>query len=278
MNLHHSLLIATMALASLQMGCMANEDDVAALDQLVLSTLDSPTKDPDNGIHPDAAMASAADLLEAMDKGIYDPTNAAVARLLNNTDGWITLYYAADCALPQTAAPVDPEGRIVGGSVLNTTAGWLTGGLTLSQKEDVWTCLASRFNGLGGHVTLRLTGENVNSSADPFNYYGIGEALWIAEIDPAVNRVLFRAWPLNVLVTYCGERTSEQVATRTCGTAHGADCGVDVRMNVGTLNAVQADCEDANGDGNYTCLGRPAIKSWLNANDVFAAYRDCGSP
>lgn len=277
MNLHRSLFVASMALASLQTGCMADAD-VKALDQLGLDTLDTPTKDPDNGIHPAAAMASATDLLEAMDKGIYDPTNDAVDRLLNSVDGWITLYYAADCALPETASPVDPEGRIVGGSVLNTTAGWMTGGLSLSQKEDVWTCLVSRFNSLGGHVTLRLTGDHVNSSADPVNHYGVAEALWIAEIDPVLNRVLFRAWPLNDLVMYCEENMSEQVATRICGTQDGAACSIDVRMYVGTINALQADCEDSNQDGNYTCLGRPAIKSWLNSNDVVAAYRDCGSP
>lgn len=271
MTFRHSLLAASMGLALLQVGCSADVG-VNEIGGLGFGTLDSPAgSDPGNGLDPVAAMNNMSDLLEAMDKGLYDPTNDAVATLASTYDGFMTLWYAADCALPPDSPPFAGSEKPIGDGILTTTSGWATGALSTSQKEDVLTCLVARFNGLGAHVSILMTGDHVDGTTTSGAYYNTEEAFWVAELS-ATNEVTFYAWPLNDLVTYCGPHTVSGVGTRTCGTALGTTCFVDVRATVAT------DCEDLDEDGHYTCLGRPAIKTWLNTEDVVAAYRTCGSP
>lgn len=269
---HFSLLASAIGLGLLTAGCLAGEN-VDPIDGVGLETLEA----GDHGINSlgtDDFHGHADTLWAAADLGINDPDNAAVAELLADTDSR-ALAYAIHCALPQ--GTVGPGGH-VGWGHLKTTTEWTTRGLTLSEKLDLFTCMIVNINPKETSVQIRLTGDSVTSNGLSFIqtlYYNVEEALWVTRLSDTGEREYF-VWPLDEIVLPC-ENTYMSLLTRTCTSGDNPgdaipDCHVESRSSKDT------DCTQDPVTKNWSCLGRPAIKTWLSSMAISAGPKQCDLP
>ncbi|MDC0740563.1 hypothetical protein [Polyangium mundeleinium] len=278
MTPHRSLLLAA-AIGSglLTAGCLAApEDSVDPIDSVGLETLEAGDHGT-NSLGTDDFHDHADLLWEAADLSINAPENTAVAELLADT-GSRTLAYAIHCALPE--GTYGPGGH-VGWGHLKTTPEWATRGLTLSEKLDLFTCMLVNINPKETPVPIRITGDSVTSNGlkgMQAIMFGFQEALWVARLSDTGERE-YIVWPLKELVLPC-ENSYNTLLTRTCTSEHTPgdlipDCNVEVRSSMGT------DCTQNPVTKNWSCLGRPAIKTWLNTiGGFFTAEHDpaCDGP
>jgi len=275
MTPHRSLLLAT-AIGSglLTAGCLAApEDSVDPIDSVGLETLEL----GDHGINSLGTddFHEHADLLwEAADLSINAPENTAVAALLADT-GSRTLAYAIHCALPQ--GTYGPGGHL-GWGHLKTTPEWTTRGLTLSEKLDLFTCMIVNINPQKKSVEIRLTGDSITSNGMSYGKainYNVEEALWVVRLSDTGERE-YIVWPLDEIVLPC-PNTYMSLLTRTCTSGDNPgdaipDCNVETRSSHDT------DCTQNPVTKNWSCLGRPAIKTWLSTLAIAAGPKNCNVP
>ncbi|MDI1428570.1 hypothetical protein QHF89_03670 [Polyangium sorediatum] len=276
MTPHRSLLLAAVIGSGLlTAGCLAGtEDGVRPIDDVGLESLELGDHGT-NSLGTDDFHEHADMLWEAADLSINAPENTAVAALLADT-GSRTLAYAIRCALPQgTKGP----GGHAGWGHLKTTASWATRGLTLSEKLDLFTCMIVNINPKETPVEIRLTGDSITSNGmSYFNSinFNIEEALWVARLSDTGERE-YIVWPLDEIVLPC-PNTYMSLLTRTCTSGDNPGdaipgCNVEMRSTPDT------DCTQNPVTKNWSCLGRPAIKTWLSTLKVIAAGpKDCNVP
>ncbi|MDC3955320.1 hypothetical protein [Polyangium jinanense] len=260
------ILASAIGLGLLTAGCLA-EDGVGPIDGVGLETLEGGDHGT-NSLGTDDFHGHADMLWAAADLSLNDPENAALAALLADT-GSRTLAYAIHCALPQ--GTVGPGGH-VGWGHLETTTEWTTRGLTLSEKLDLFTCMIVNINPKEEPVQIRITGDSVTSNGISgfwqTSKYNIEEALWVARLSDTGEREYF-VWPLDEIVLPC-PNTYMSLLTRTCTSGDNPgdaipDCNVEMRTSTDT------DCTQNPVTKNWSCLGRPAIKTWLSSWTITAA-------
>lgn len=277
MFFQRSIVIASIGFGLLQAGCSVGADDMGVDDIGVvgLKLLDDPNGNGGtNGLSPEEAMPNMELLWRAADSSIHSANNSAVQQLLSNDDGINTLRYAIRCALPSSRSSIVIDGHeFVGGGILSTTSGWMTGGLSLSAKEDLMTCMIAHLNPYGVEVPIKLSGDSVtNSSLAPWpSSADFHEALWVARRSSRSGGMDYIAWTFDDLANICAD-PGASIATRVCGrlTPLGnyevTECDVDVR----TAQNMAADCTYDDETLNWTCLGHPAIKTRLR-DDLYMA-------
>ncbi|MDI1479406.1 hypothetical protein [Polyangium sp. y55x31] len=273
MTRHRFFLLAS-AIGSglLTAGCLA-EENVGPIDGVGLETLEG----GDHGINSlgtDDFHSHADTLWAAADLSLSAPDNTALAELLADTDSR-TLEYAIHCALPQ--GTYGPGGH-VGRGHLKTTKEWATRGLTLSEKLDLFTCMIVNINPKEEEVQIRITGDSVTSNGLSFFQamsYNVEEALWVARLSDTGEREYF-VWPLDEIVLPC-ENTYMSLLTRTC--ASGDNPGDAIPgCNVESRSSIDTDCTQNPVTKNWSCLGRPAIKTWLSTMAISAGPKQCDLP
>lgn len=215
-----------------------------------------------NGASPTAYHANVAALLNAFSVAAAAPGNPSAVNpaieatgLLATTDGQEVFEYAARCALPAGTLLASGGRTYSGGGILGTTAAWLTGGLTTSQKEDALTCMIAHLNPFGVHVPIFLSGPSVaGTDSSDTQGFTVQEAVWQATIPGPGQAPVYYAWPRANLQNACGLGTDLSWITRICGSPLNT-CGVQVRYDFG------AACTGSNG--KFSCNGRPAIQTTL---------------
>jgi hypothetical protein len=219
-----------------------------------------------NGASPAAYHANVFRLLAALSVAAAHPNerdiNSAVIStgLLDTADGREVFEYATRCALP-TGTELEYAGNVYsGGGILATTASWISGGLSIAQKEDVLTCMIAHLNAFDVHVPIFLSGPSINSneSADTSGF-SVEEAIWQAKIPGPGQAPIYYAWPRANLLNLCQVLSTTTWIQRICGTPVNT-CGVQVRLDQAFV------C--SGGNGRYTCNGKPAIETTLKDGDL----------
>ncbi|MRG95429.1 hypothetical protein [Polyangium spumosum] len=273
MTLHRSLFIALAAgLGLLQAGCLAEGPEVAEIGGVGYETLEGGDHGT-NGLDTWDLAANEAMLWAATNDGINDLDNFAVAQLQAAPNSE-TLDYAVRCAVPQG---VSGPGNYTGRGHLSTTSDWLDpdGFLALPEKLDLFTCMIAHVNPFNVDVNLMLTGDTISDGGmgpGQVATYNIEEALWIARLD-SVNGLEYIVWPLDFLELQC-PNTQNALLTRTCGGLQAGGVDTDCRVEVRT-GGPRPDCTKNSTTGNWTCLGRPAIKTWLSSISYLTLYPGC---
>ncbi len=269
MTLHRSLFAAAaLGFGLLQAGCLA-ESEVNPIDDLGLETLEGGDHGT-NGMGPDDFHGHEATLWSAMDQGINAATNTHVAQLLADANS-STLEYAVHSALAEGAAG---PGTHTGWGHLSTTTSWSTAALPTSAKLDVLTIMIAQVNPFLAEVPIRFTGQSVTPNGMTLlqaAQYNVEEALWVARQTP--TGIEYIVWPLEVVKLNCLSSESA-VLTRVCTSREAPggmvpDCGVQVRPRL------YPDCTQDPATKNWTCLGRPAIKTWLSTLGYLTLYPGC---
>ncbi len=272
--------ISALGLALLPVACLGSADDMDA------PTLKSPSRetlgDPsgttgNNGLSSVEFFASEADLLLTTKKPIDsgDPSINLVAEmigLLNTDGGRHTFKYSMRCGLDLSMSVFDSNNTAYpGGGMLNTTAGWLNAPLSDSARDDLFACMLAHLNPYKVEVPIRLTGSSVPNQATDVSEYTFQEALWISNISTSSpTGIKYEVWPLPSLYACYGPITSSAIQTRVCGQGNPV-CGLQVHADM-------SDCvQDANTH-NWTCKGKPAIQTWLKADDVPQLYGSSCTP
>lgn len=236
-----------------------------------------------NGLSPFEYHPNAGLLDTAMNHPLYDeqgvapvakgkaPVNALatlhphILSLFPTPDGQKTLKYAMRCALPIGTSVMIGNEEVSGG-ILNSLGAWPTGPVVGSAQNDLFACMAAHLNAFGEEVPIRFAGAAVNNQDGDVSDFTFQEAYWQGGYDPN-GVLLYHAWPLPDLQTRCGGlMTSKALNLRVCGNVKG-DCGLQVHDDV------LADC--VMGENGPICLGQPAIKTFLKADDVHKMYRIC---
>lgn len=270
-----SLLALVAGFGFAQMGCMAEQYD----DERVASVSQAAGDDDENGtggtngLEPELAMPNMLTLWNATSMGVNDVNNTAITQLVSTTAGDKTLEYAIRSALPTGGATFGPN-QDLGGGILSTTTGWASGGLSNGAKLDLMAAMLAHLNPYGAEVPIRLMGQSVNSTLgdDAAGTYNLSEALWVVtrNRDGSLN---YHAWPFEVVLSFC-DSPSTAVNSRACGrmTENGivnTECSLNVHDNM------QADCTQDPTSKNWTCLGRPAIKTRIRQIDFLVLYPQC---
>ncbi len=265
--------ISALGLALLPVACLGSADDMDA------PTLKAPSRetlgDPsgstgNNGLPSVEFLANETDLLLTTKKPIDsgDPSINLVAEqigLLNTDGGRHTFKYSMRCGLDLNTSVFDSNNtEYPGGGMLSTTNGWLNAPLSDSARDDLFACMLAHLNPFGVEVPIRLTGSSVPNQATDVSDFTFQEALWIANISSATTGVKYEVWPLPSLKNCFGPITSAAIETRVCGQGNPV-CGLQVHADM------NACVQDANTH-NWTCQGKPAIQTWLKADDVATLY------
>jgi hypothetical protein len=202
--------------------------------------------------------------------GVLNP-DQAFSNFIGDPAGKKVFTYTVECALP--------AGMVVGGftgaGLLTTTDTWVKFPLTLQQRRDVHTCLATRLNPLNEHVDIWLGGPDTAQDSGP-EAFGESEAVWSVDLNSDGFR--FFVWPLETFTAYsvCGNSTTAMLAdvkSRLCDNS-GPLCNVTLRPNIA------ADCTGTPGKGDWVCLNKPAIETRLTEKDWGRMHPQCplGAP
>jgi len=226
-----------------------------------------------NGESPAAYHANIQALLAAFAVAAVDPSGASAVNpaieatgLLDTAGGREVFTYAARCALPTGTQLQSGADVYMGGGILDTTASWLTGGLTTSQKEDALTCMIAHLNPFGTHVPIFLSGPSVRGTESSNDYgFTVEEAIWQAKIPGPGLAPVYYAWPRGNLLNVCGLLTDISWITRICGSPLNT-CGVQVRYDRSTA------CAGSNG--RFSCNGKPAIQTTLEESALCSLHID----
>jgi len=245
-------------------GCLGSAEDA---DGFVETPLLEPQGGPSgstgiNGASPAAFHANVGKLLAAFGVAAADPSNPSLVNpaitstgLLGTPGGREVFHYAAQCALPAGTQLSSGNDIYQGGGVLSTTSGWLDGGLSIAEQEDVLTCMIAHLNAFGAQVPIFLSGASVGGSADASALeFTTEEAIWQARIPAPGAAPVYYAWPRANLDKVCGLLTNLAWITRICGSPLNT-CGVQIRYDSDTA------CTGA--DGVFSCDGKRTIESRL---------------
>jgi hypothetical protein len=200
--------------------------------------------------------------------------------LFNTVAGTHTFEQAVSCGLSIGDYVTHMAGRELslynGDGYMMTTKEWRVNPLTLSQREDLFTCMITRLNPSGASVQFLLGGPNVNSSSGAISDFTYNEAVWATTetVNPLTGlpMLTFKVWPSPELLDACGGSISvleQQITGRTCPTPS-ADCGLDIVTDTSTY---PKGCTGS--DMNWTCGGKPAIQTKLRKVDVKYVYPKC---
>jgi hypothetical protein len=219
-----------------------------------------------NGASPSAFHANRAALLTSFGVAAANPLNSSavnpviVATGILSTEGGRQIFgYAARCVLPAGTQLTSGGNVYEGGGILSTTGSWVTGGLTTSQKEEALTCMVAHLNPTGMHVPIFFSGPSIaGTESSETSGFGLEEAVWQAVLPPG-QAPIYYAWPRVDLLEVCDLPTELSWITRICGLPVNT-CGVQIRYDRDTA------CTGSNG--SFTCDGKPAIQTTLQAGDL----------
>lgn len=203
-------------------------------------------------------------------------SNTHLNALKSTPEGRQVLKYAIQCALPTTttvrytalAGGLYIPFEVTGQGFLETTGGWLNGGLSTSAAEDLFACMLAHMNPTTV-VDINLSGQNVNNdpNADVSDFTW-EETLWQANITEGLSVAFhMRAWPLGGFED-C-EVDVQELETRVCGSYAGTSCHLDIETTLTTECTEGADgwqCYDDNG------VLVPVIKTRLKTSQVTNLY------
>ncbi|AKT42044.1 hypothetical protein [Chondromyces crocatus] len=267
--------LTILALSLPHLGCAGGtgEDMVDAFGDLSTEQFQQPMtggqngNGGNNGLRTAYFHANKSSLLSATGSRLPGPNHApsvGVQALVSTEGGDKTLQYAVRCSVldGQVVSYVDgvygPK-AYEGEGLLAGTSQWTTQGLSASQQEALFACMLAHLNPAGMVVPIALTGEMVAPAEDEefdLSDYSFHEALWTATVSTA-GGLIFKVWPIGDLRSSCSQVYLEgTLKNRTCGAvSQHASCGLEVRLDV------EDDCTVS--DGEYTCLGKPALVTRL---------------
>jgi hypothetical protein len=260
-----------------------------------------------NGLEPTIYLDNQAELGHLMELPLAPSGHTLEPRaqgfLAGGTpaDRHLLLQYATDCALPfatyDQLEASNAGARLFQGStepdagILNDGAAWPTTPLNPEQRLALSTCLLTRLNPSGRHVSIWLNGMDVNHTSRPAaGGFDFVEAHWLAlptPIDvpvwdgPGATKASMLVWPSRRWKAACQpneHRLTPDARTRVCGkAADSAACDVAV--------APDGWCkETVAGNGIWTCtipgsgLPQPlhAIETRLQPSDWrYLHTQDC---
>lgn len=275
MNISRSLVLASLGFGLLAVGCSGASDELGSpFEELPTASELAGGNGGTNGEPTNFFHAFAPALLDIAGRPLKASApvntyqiNPESASILDTEGGRKTFEYAARCALGGGDYVVggDPAASYYGDSMLGTTAGWGSNALTTSQKEDLFTCLLPHVNAHGFSVGIYLTGPSIAPDSSDETHFDLAEAVWLAEVQPG-NELQYRVWPQSEVAAACGSDLKESFRALVCGADQ--DCNLDVRTS-----SFASDCTGSNG--NYTCLGKPAIQSKIRAVDLTKRHPEC---
>ena len=291
MNIFRFVLVTALGLGLSSTGCLGNTDPlVEDIEPPRFKTL----VDPGGGINPNGLPpaffhANKFSLIQAMHlplvagEGSSQISNGILnTSLLESDAGKTTFRYAMNCALSSLPSvfgdTVDDNdnipGQYDGAGLLTTTGGWLTGGLQMGPKQDIFACLLAHLNPAPVPVHILVSGASVDDkSTEQLNQddFSFDEAVWSVSFASSFAPIL-TVWPLGDLVTACGRSNVIPILqTRVCGFE-----GPDPTMNCGVHFRVDLDTACEKSGGHYNCGGQPAIRTRLKPEDVSKLHGGCG--
>jgi hypothetical protein len=182
------LLITSILLGLLPLGCVATPADVDDLDAIESGPLGFVPEDPEQGGEPKPTIISVnglpPGLLASRDLTGYmsdlaDTAMTAPTRLADSADGRTLLAFMARCALPsgQSLRSVDSTGvahRFPG--TVGLAPEWSLGAIGTSSRRWVSACLLAHANAFGLDVTIDLQGKHAALSTPPASGFTAQEA------------------------------------------------------------------------------------------------------
>jgi hypothetical protein len=193
------------------------------------------------------------------------------------------IQYAADCALPfgsydaleaSDGTPLFQGTEAPAAGFLSHSADWPTTALNAWQQMAVNTCLITRMNKTGAHVSIWLNGLDVNQASSASDGdFGYVEAHWLALPSPinipafggmdVVEGAMRLVWPSPTWEAACpadGHSLTTDAKTRVCGNQADADeCRVAV--------APPDWCTPAAGNASiWTCTIPPSVSTAFPQN------------
>lgn len=284
MNTFRFVLVTSLALGLSSTGCLGNADPlVADIEPPRFKTLGTGGGITPNGLAPNSFHSNLTKLSQAMSWKLVGPVATQVSQavlntgLLNTPEGRETFTYAVQCALSTNVyGPGNDPGDVpvnilyYGHSLLTTTGGWLDGGLSMGQRQDIFACLLAHLNPAPVPVHMLISGNSVRDKSEYVDEpdqdaFSFDEAVWGVTVDTSLAATL-RVWPMRDLVTTCGRGVYDILQTRVCAFDL-LDCGVDVRGDLPIA------CDETGG--HFTCYGQPAIRSRLEPSSVSKLYGGC---
>jgi hypothetical protein len=144
--------------------------------------------------------------------------------LLSSTKGKELLAHVVGCALPESESIQSASGTSFGGAV-GLAPSWMSQPLSAAVSQRwVTGCLLQSLNGLGAHVSIRLTGQHPAIAADPSEVsYIVPDTTNFGNIFDSSAASAFACLD-NSSVDACNLSWSEHTLKRICGAS--PTCGV----------------------------------------------------
>lgn len=273
MNFLCHRIAAVVGLGLLSAGCtMGSLVDDEPATAPPLRTLEGPTgTGGHNGLKPSITHPRIAQLDALMQQpmlvnGMWNPNFNS---FISNPEGREVFRYAAECALP-LGTTVE---NFVGAGLMATGEDWMTYGLSLKQRNDIHTCIATRLNPTAIWVPIWIGGPNTTKTegSDHYEYF---EALWTVTMSGGAWEAY--VWPSDTYENSpaCKDvpkTISAEAQTRVCEN-DSTLCHLNVRYDLATA------CQGTPGGGDWICNGQPAIETRLTATGWNEMHPDCTIP
>ena len=276
MNISRLVLVTALGLGLSSTGCLGNTDPLAEdIEPPHLKTLADPGGGVGpNGLPPASFHATKLLLMSAMNSrlvtGSSQISNIVVNdSLLPSNEGKAAFPYAMRCALSSTTSVFSVNAvEYPGSGFLQTTGGWLTGGLQQGPRQDIFACILAHLNPSTQAVDILLSGASVKLSSTQLDLdqFTFDEAVWGVTVSSSFGLTL-NVWPMSDLESACGRRVFSTLQTRVCG-GYDGNCDINVRNDLATA------CTSSTS-GHYTCNGQPALRTRLRPQSVSVLHNGC---
>ncbi len=281
----------TVGLVLLTAGCIgsadAGDDVDLPVDGVPMRAMDSGSGL--NGLWPPNFHANKQDLYTATLFALAGgTTSAAVSPSIVSSTSLVdgnnaakeTFAYAVKCMLQSTKyveyhAPLGID-HYQGAGIIDPS-GWQFQALpptvpnaAWSPREALFECMMAHLNGFNLPVQIAYQGSFVHPEEN-IDEYTMFEALWLAtDTNSAITLEVF---PGDWFDVHCPrDTTRELINMRVCADPMG-DCGITVRTSSDRNQRCVGDAA-----GNWTCDGKPVLKTRLNPFTMGGMYADCTSP
>lgn len=274
---------AALVLTSCLFGC-AETDSIEDLDAPELSPKEGHNTGGTNGASSNDFLTLQPSLVGMANTPLVDPgtmnVNSAIVTILLQQAGGSDLFkYAVRCGLTSAqgqnavtwATAVLPK-TYQGMGHLGTTAGWLTGPLSGTGRDDLFACIVAHLNPYGIEVPLVLSGASVTDDGIEYPDFTVDEALWVVDFPNSLPH--YTVWPTDQFKELCVADPAVALEDRVCG-QHPALCNLDVGASI------QLDCFYDVAAGGYYCnvgnppVARPALKTSLKEADFMRLNKRC---
>lgn len=215
-----------------------------------------------NGLDSDANTAKLEDVQDAYavpltsnGTRVSDPLRAA----FGDAQGLEVFQYMVRCGVAAGAQVVfnlstGTSVTFVGEGIMELVTDWRYNPLTTADQERVTMCMMALLNPYGVEE-IRMVGSEINGNGATLEYW-TQEAWWVAKWGVGGDLVR-KVYPLP-------SAPYQNWSERVCGTLNG-NCGIEV-----VTSATQRAQECVSGpNGTVSCLGRPAVSTYICAGSVF---------